>query len=150
MSSDESEIMKVRLKYAWDWWEFHGRQCMNMFNYFLLITGILANGYLTARKETTLHVALLPICMLGIAQCLSFFMIDVRNRTRLTFAEDLLESLEKDFVFPCPRYAAGGPVVQSRETEHEKRLFRHSKMVYWIRGTYVLVAVSFLAALVLG
>jgi hypothetical protein len=122
-------------------WEFHGRQRMNMFSYFLVITGILVNGYINAVKENGLHRILPAICLLGIVQCLVFLMIDWRNRTMLYFADSLLQESEKE-LFESP-----GPM--SRRSDKEKKgLYRASRMVYWIWATYTVVGIAFLLAFV--
>lgn len=59
------ESVKARLGYAWNVWEFHGRQRMNMFNYFLVIVGILVNGYIAALKDNSLHDIVPAICLLA-------------------------------------------------------------------------------------
>jgi hypothetical protein len=143
LSPTDPEILKLRTKYAWDFWEFHGRQRLSMFNYFLLITGILINGYLLALKEHFYH-ALLSICLLGMLQCLAFFMIDIRNRDMLYFADDLLRHLEEDYLFDSPPYKDLGPTTRRKKEEGSDWWLRNSKMLYWIRGTYGVIAVGFL------
>ncbi len=143
---NQLEILKVRMDYAWDVWEFHGRQRMSMFNYFLLITGILINGYLTALKEEGLHGLLPPICVLGLVQCFVFAMIDWRNRKMLYFADDLLRESEEE-LFKSPPNEHAGPMAR-RVKEESHGLFRYSKMLYWIRLTYGVIALGFLAALI--
>ena len=144
LTTSELEILKLRMKYAWDWWEFHGRQRMNMFNYFLVVTGILVNGCLTALKDATIRDgALTDICLLGVFQSISFFMIDVRNRKMLYYANDLLRCLESKYLIgdPCP-----GLTVRAEE-EGRNWWLSKTKMVYWIRGTYLLVALGFMLVL---
>jgi hypothetical protein len=140
------EEVKARLSYAWNVWEFHGRQRMNMFNYFLVITGILVNGYINAVKENSLHRVVPAICLLGLVQCLVFLMIDWRNRTMLYFADSLLKDSEKE-LFKSPSSERLGPMSQRTEKE-SKGLFCASKMVYWIWATYIAVGIAFLMALI--
>ncbi len=142
----DMEIVKARLNYAWNVWEFHGRQRMNMFNYFLVITGILVNGYINAIKESGLHRIVLAICLLGVVQCVVFLMIDWRNRTMLYFADSLLKESEKE-LFKSPSSNLLGPMSQRTEKE-KKGLFCASRMVYWIWATYIIVGVAFLLALI--
>jgi cytochrome c oxidase subunit IV len=152
LSVADLEILKLRTKYAWDVWDFHGRQRITMFNFFLLITGILVNGYLMALDKLTVSFpgVLPPICLLGMLQCLAFFMIDIRNRNMLYFADDLLKGLESDYVSPSSRSALlrdAGPMVRRDQAEPTDWWLRNSKMMYWIRGIYLVVALGFLASL---
>jgi hypothetical protein len=138
------ELVKARLSYAWNVWEFHGRQRMNMFSYFLVITGILVNGYINAVKESSLHRIVPVICLLGFVQCVVFLMIDWRNRTMLYFADGLLKESEKE-LFKAPPGKLSGPISQRTEKE-AKGLFRTSRMVYWIWATYIAVGIAFIFA----
>ena len=148
LSATQMEILKLRAKYAWDLWEFHGRQRMNMFNYFLVITGILVNGYLSVLKDQTIWGALSPICLLGIFQCLAFFMIDIRNRKMLYFADDILKELGRGFLFASPPYSELEVATRRDEEEKADWWFRNSKMKYWIQGTYLIIGLAFLALLI--
>lgn len=144
IAPSDLELVKARLGYAWNVWEFHGRQRMNMFNYFLVITGILVNGYINAVKESSLHRVVPAICLLGFVQCVVFLMIDWRNRTMLYFADGLLKESEKE-LFKSP--SSPGPMSQRSEKE-ARGLFRVAKMVYWIWATYIIVGIAFVLAFV--
>jgi len=146
LSAIELEILKLQAKYAWDWWEFHGRQRMSMFNYFLLVTGVLVNGYLVALKES-LYAAAVAICLFGMLQCLSFLMIDIRNRTMLYFAADVLEWLEKDYLFKPGFGMELGPWSRAIRAGASNWWFRISQMSYWIRVTNTAIATGFFVAL---
>jgi hypothetical protein len=140
----ELEVLKAKLSYAWNVWEFHGRQRMNMFNYFLVITGILISGFVAASKETALHGILPVISLLQFVECLVFLIIDWRNRTILYCADDSLLESEK-ILFALPPCGISGPM--SERKKKEKGLFGLAKMVYWIWLTYILVGVISLVAL---
>jgi hypothetical protein len=134
LSSTELEMLKLRTNYAWNVWEFAGRQRVSMFNYFLLITGILVNGCLLALKEN-IRGALPAICLLEVFQCVAFFMIDVRNRKLLYRADDLLGQLERDYLFEALSYKDSGPLTRRDNEEREHRWLRICRMKYWMRGT---------------
>jgi len=146
LPAGDLEALKAKLTYAWNVWEFHGRQRMNMFNYFLVIVGILINGYINAFKEKSLHSVLSIICLLGFLQCFVFLMIDWRNRTMLYFADDVLKELEKT-LFTSSHNELLGPMSQ-RAAKEKKGLFFYSKMKIWIWLTYILVGIVFLAGLI--
>ena len=144
--ASDLDTLKAKLSYAWGVWEFHGRQWMSMFNYFLVIVGILVTGYTTARKENALHDLVPAICLLGLVQCFVFLMIDWRNRTVLYFADSVLKESEEKLFKSVPDGLAG-PMSQ-RAAKESKGLFRFSKMVYWMWMTYILIGIGFLVALV--
>lgn len=143
----ELEIVKARTSYAWNVWEFHGRQRLSMFNYFLVIVGILINGYLAALKDPSLHRILQAVCFLGFVQCLVFGMIDWRNRKMLYFADECLKKSE-GILFQSPPEPHIGPMAMRDREEEGPGLFRYSKMVIWIWMTYILIGAGFLIALI--
>lgn len=51
MTEDERELLKLRTDYAFKWFDLHAKQRMTLFNYFLIIAGILANGLLLSFKD---------------------------------------------------------------------------------------------------
>ena len=147
LSANELDKVKARITYAWNAWEFHARQRLSMFNYFLVIIGIVINGYLTAFKDTTLKGVLPALCLLGLIVCLVFFVIDCRNREMLYFADDFLKQSEKA-LFSSPSREQDGPMIRRDRKEKVSWPFRYSKMKYWIRFTYGAVALGFLTALI--
>lgn len=147
LPASDLETVKARLTYAWNVWEFHGRQRMNMFYYFLVIVGILVNGYITALKETSLHRILPAICLFGLILCLVFIVIDWRNRKMLYFADKLLRESEERLSKFSP-IGLTGPMSQRQEEEGKNWLFRHSKMQYWIWTTYIVIGIGFLIGLI--
>lgn len=141
LSASELETLKAKLSYAWNVWEFHGRQRMSMFNYLLVIVGILVSAYITALKDKDLHGIVLAICLLGFVQCFVFVMIDWRNRAILYFADSLLRESEGEL------FKSGGPMCQ-RAAKESRGLFRFSKRIYWMWLTYTLIGIGFLAAFI--
>ncbi len=144
LSANDLETVKARMTYAWSVWEFHGRQRLSMFNYFLVITGVLISGYLAALKEEALPGLPPALCLLGLILCWVFAMIDWRNREMLYFADNLLQESEKRLYAPNGH---AGPMV-TRVAEESRWPFRYSKMKYWIRLAYSVIALGFLAALI--
>lgn len=89
-----NDIDKIAFDYAWKWFDFHGKQRMQLFNYFLIITGILANAYVTALDKKFFSVGAV-VCVLGVIQSLSFIVFDIRNRDLTERAEKALHSFEQ-------------------------------------------------------
>lgn len=150
------ELLKARSQLAWNWFEYHARQRMTMFNNFLIITGILINAYALGVKDGFYGMAAL-VALLGFLQALCFFMIDVRSRHLIRYGEDVLEKLERDTLFPdsftSPEIAGGktlGLLRCDQDLREGKRFIprRLYKMKYWIRGMYVLVLLAFVLAVV--
>lgn len=90
-----SDVDKTAFDYAWKWFDFHGKQRMQLFNYFLIITGILANAYVTALDKKFFSVGVI-VCVLGVLQSLGFIVFDIRNRDLTERAERALHVFEHE------------------------------------------------------
>ena len=100
MSIDD--LGKMRFEYAWKWFEFHARQRMTMLNFFLIVVGVVFAAYgtlLGVRARSPDAVAFSTIVILlgfGVVAPILFFLFDLRNRTLVHLAEEVLETLEGD------------------------------------------------------
>jgi hypothetical protein len=89
------DLLKTRLDYAWGWWQFHGKQRTDMFNYYLIITGILANAYVGVWKDSRLGLGT-GVALLGILASIGFLLLDIRNRQQLDAANEALKTIQND------------------------------------------------------
>lgn len=88
-------LTQVRLTYVWDWWKFHAKQRTDMFNYFLIVTGILANAFVTLVKDKGGQPAVaISLGVLGALASVGFWLLDVRNRRQLERATSILKRIE--------------------------------------------------------
>jgi len=96
---DDKDLLRMRLDYAWNWFDLHAKQRMSLFRYFLIITGILVSGYVTAfvNDYSSLIVA---IGVIGAFQSAAFIAFDFRSRELTRRAENVLEKIERDMLFP--------------------------------------------------
>lgn len=152
--SKMDDLTKMQFDYAWKWFDLHAKQRTTIFNYFMVIVGILANALVTAYKEGYQSLVV-PIGVLGAATSLAFIVFDVRNRHLILQAEDVLEKLEDDQIYPADfKGGAGrrlGFMVVERESkmrEGQARSIYKSflKHKWWIRGLELAVGACFLAA----
>jgi hypothetical protein len=69
---------KLRLDYAWNWFQYHASQRFAAFNFFLILVGALTIAYGNAftHHSRTLGTA---IALLGALIAVGFSAIDVRN-----------------------------------------------------------------------
>ena len=64
MTDDHEKIKDIqaidheRLDLAWKWFDFHAKQRTTIFNFFLIITGIILNAYVLAIKEDLKQIAI--------------------------------------------------------------------------------------------
>ena len=148
VKSDELDpLNKARFDYAWKWFEFHARQRTTLLNFFLIIVGVFFAAYGTlyqARIESPGPVstwAIRALLGLGALASLLFLMLDLRNRTLVHLAEDILERLEKEFFKwptcdkqdlhdedPTKEYLG----ILIRETRTNKTVCEKKKRLLWL------------------
>jgi len=116
----------VRLTYVWEWWKFHAKQRTDMFNYFLIITGILANAYATALKEHYLQLSI-GVAAVGAVAAIGFLLLDIRNRFQLAKADAILQAIESDLI-PGGRTLAGIDPETARQAG--ERVWAKHKFVF--------------------
>jgi len=155
----EEKLNELRLNYAWSWFSLHAEQRGNLFNYFLIITGILINAYVISLKDS-LFILSLGICLLGIIQGIGFLVFDLRNRQLIAYAEDVLEKLERDYFFTGDfvhwddNNKQLGLLIRDsnnkmRENQGNVISFRKlKKMKWWIRIMHIIVITMFISGLV--
>ena len=151
------EILRIRLQFAWNWFEFHAKQRMSLFNFFLIITGILANAYAIAINYHN-NLLALAVCATGFVQSIGFIVFDIRSRQLTTYSEDIMEKLEREVIFPDgfshPLLHNGQTLgLLRRDSDNRMRegqrggfqflLRRVKKMKTWIRLVQLLVGVIF-------
>ena len=146
------ERVKLQFDYAWKWFESHQKQRMLMFSYYCIIVGVLANALIVSGREGYSGLKL-PIGIMGFFTSLAFLSFDIRNRMMCEAAEEILEKLENEAIFPVDFLDKDGNkmgplsvdrIIGMREGQKFtiKRLFLKHK--YWIRGMYLIVALCFL------
>jgi hypothetical protein len=143
---------KLQFDYAWKWFESHQRQRMIMFYYYCIIVGVLANALVASYKDSFAAIRV-PIGIMGFFTSIAFLFFDIRNRGMARVAEDILEKLENEVIFP-PDFLDKdgnkmGPLsVDRRIGMREGQKLKGKQLVlkhkYWIRGMYVIVALFFL------
>ena len=132
----------MRLTYVWDWWKFHAKQRTDMFNYFLIITGILANAYATALKEHYVEL-LIGIATVGAMAAVGFLLLDIRNRFQLRKADEILRAIEPDLLTGGRTLAGIDPADATRAGERayvkHKFVFRMIEMIILVGWTLLFI-----------
>ena len=98
-SEIDRELLHLKLDYAWRWFALHTKQRMTMFNYFLVASGILANAYGLLLREELWEAAIVAAsigCMVGLVS----WGLDVRNRQLVKLGEEVLTTIEGEYLFP--------------------------------------------------
>lgn len=131
-----------RLDYAWKWFQHHATQRTTLFNYFLVISGILATAYVNLLKEGYCYLGA-GLGLLGVLISVGFHYLDCRNRELVRFGEDVLRRLEEETLFP-DRVEDG---ILRRDHALDEQYGRSRDLLkhrFWIRGTELSVGVLFL------
>jgi hypothetical protein len=92
------KLLKLRFNYSWNAFEFHAKQRISMFNFFILFAGITANAIANLLRAN-LFVPAGILAFIGGVVSIVFIFFDRRNEELVHFAEDNLRELERDIVF---------------------------------------------------
>jgi len=95
-----TDLDKTRLDIAWKRCDFHAKQRTTLFNFFLLLTGIILNAYTLAIRDNLAAIAI-PLCLFGVVQSIAFMLFDFRNRQLTSYAENIIEKVERSGLFPA-------------------------------------------------
>jgi hypothetical protein len=107
---------RLRLDYAWKWFDFHAEQRTKMFNYMLLGLGIFSTGLVTAIEKRLLPEAL-ALSVAAVVITAAFWRMDHRNRWLYRLAQDVLVECEDTFLF-----GSVSPGIASRMDKEDGKL----------------------------
>ena len=90
---NDDDLLKLRFDYAWKWFDYHAKQRITMFYYFLIIIGILASAYVQL-LDKKLYALATGLSIIGFFLSIGFYCLDLRNRQLVRWGEDVLKKLE--------------------------------------------------------
>jgi hypothetical protein len=103
---DTGVRVKLQWQYAWEHFKFHAEQRTRMFNFFLIIIGVMLSAYGvflgSENIGTTLTRWSFLIPAFSAIVSTIFLALDVRNTQLLEYSEVILRILEKDELYPQP------------------------------------------------
>ncbi|MCC6909693.1 MAG: hypothetical protein IT430_17290 [Phycisphaerales bacterium] len=140
------QFTAMRLDYAWKYFDSAAQKRMQYINYFVILVGILANAYVLAAKDGEFAIAL-AVCLFGVACAITFMMLDHRMLVFVERANMVLESLEREVIFPdgATRVTRSGPTTEqlglariepdmrSTATAWQNISYSLSKVKLWVR-----------------
>jgi hypothetical protein len=92
------KLFTARFEYAWRFFDFHAKQRITMFNFFILFSGILINAFALLLQKNEL-LALFVVSLFGATITVFFIFLERRNEELVHIAEDTLRELEQAFLF---------------------------------------------------
>lgn len=149
MTDDAKEQAKAQLDYAWKWFAYHADQRMKMFNFMLIVFGVLCTAIVSLINKDSPARLDAYLCFLSGVLALAFAFLDGRNRYLVRLGEDVLVSLEKDYLFQRPNEDNGSSkqctypgILWRQEREDQQNSYepkilaaaRKGKHRFWIRG----------------
>jgi hypothetical protein len=135
--------------YAWGYFEVHADQRMKLFNFFLILSGVIVGAVPAVRsmEPGTRTVAFLPLLLVLVA--FIFWRLEQRTRLLVKNGEEALKFLDKQW--PVEPSSDGSP-HPLRLLERDDYLTEKLKECWWAKcGVPVTYAKSFrLAYLIIG
>ena len=100
ISTHRVALHQARMKYAWDWFQYHADQRLKAFNFFLVILGLFVGVYGAAMKESiatsaspyATFAAVVALC--GAIISIAFLLIEIRNTELVECGRRWLDILE--------------------------------------------------------
>ncbi len=103
-------------EYAWKYFSLHSDQRLKTFNFYVVLSTVLAGGMLTILKESGNQLLASPLAF-GVAFIsFIFWKLDVRNKQLIKHAEDALKYLEGNSGFS-----------EENGSPHVLTLFKHEE-----------------------
>ena len=93
-----SDRVKTLHTYAWNYFDFHAKQRIQIFNFFILSAGVWAGaiGWLL-RSDIGAQYVPIPL-FVGAIMCLGFLALDRRNTQLVEIGEDILRYIEEKYL----------------------------------------------------
>jgi len=152
-------LHQAKMKYAWDWFQYHADQRLKAFNYFVVVLGILIAAYGAAIKEVLTITSRYPrpyevfacaVAVCGAVISFAFLLIEVRNTELVECGRRWLDKLEQELR------------MRLREDDRERRCLptaggwltgriRPDSMIKhrcWIRFIYGMACLGFVIAVI--
>jgi len=102
-----TELSKLQFDYAWKWFAYHADQRVKMFNYMLLVIGILTNAVVGALEKKYPAGISIGLCVVGAFLAFIFARFDRRNRDLVWLGEDVLVEIERKSLFGSENKISG-------------------------------------------
>jgi len=141
----------LHFEHAWRYFTLVANQRMALFNYFLIIAGVLATAVAAAVKDGTTLIVYF-VSGLGLLCAIAFHALDVRNRTLVKYGEKLLCDLEQGPSRLDLESKLSSIFIRDQKDSDNQPGFRFLKLNKhrtWIRAIELYVGVFFLTILVL-
>jgi hypothetical protein len=96
------EFEKLRFEYAWRHFDMHARQRLQMFYFFLISVAFLCGVVVSISNSQRPELAGLKsiVAGAGLALCLIFLALDVRNRELYSISRRHLKAIETNILYP--------------------------------------------------
>jgi hypothetical protein len=145
----EYDYLKLSHDYAWNWFQYHAGQRMNVFRFYFVVLAVLGAGYLKALDSST-PIAALIFAGISIALSFLFYRADVRSQDLIKISERYLKRSERDL---SARIGRSEILLASTADEKDTEIARQYRCTGLfsfkeiIRAVYgIFLAASFFAA----
>jgi hypothetical protein len=96
---DSFDLVKVRLDYAWKYFDSASNRRMQFINYYFIVVGILANALALCLRDKLYPVAVF-VGIFGLVSSMAFYALDHRMLAFVNRAQKVLETIERETLFP--------------------------------------------------
>ncbi len=94
MASGKEEVNNALRQYIWNYFQVHASQRLTTFNFYILISTVIATGYVVAVKDGGITILAMVFGIILFVLSFIFWKLDLRNRQLIKNAEEGLKYLE--------------------------------------------------------
>jgi hypothetical protein len=118
--------------YIWKYFEYHASQRLTTFNFYIVISTLIATGYFLAIKEVPILSIVLSIFLILLS--FIFWKLDLRNKQFIHYSEDALKCIESNDIIDENDTKALHIFTfefdQTKELENKKKGFLNKPLLY--------------------
>lgn len=135
------EVPDKIIEYAWNWFEYHARQRLTSFRFFLVLLGIVVVAVRYSLEKQQFGFAGL-IGLVSLFVSLAFLALEIRNKQLVDIGRNALQELENSSDFH--KLERETSVLKLAEKSVENRHWFYSYW-FWLRGLFLICSVLSIA-----
>lgn len=132
---------KLQYQYAWDWFQYHARQRLLAFNFFIII--ISALGYAYFNFSCNDEIIIIPF--IGVFISLAFLSIELRNKILVEDGRKALDQIPLLYSIKIRNRDLKRFSEENKARCLKNRLISHT---FWLRAIYILSLTLFISTII--
>jgi hypothetical protein len=138
MTDETTELQGMRFEFAWDYFDFHAKQRITMFNFFILLLPFLFGGvFYNLKVDAGLSHPFIAmvIAAAGATVSMTFLLFDIRSRRLIHLSQTNLKLMEEQYLYKeneLPLICEGRQflgIMREEDKQHKNHFIKFSKLI---------------------